>query len=441
MKKNRVTQADEIRRFCIERYVEPGRRACRGTLTVRAGDVARDMCLRNGIPNICSVLGGRKFLAQTGFRLLERTGPRAGVATEFRYGVTGRAKKGGPRTPALPLRSRAGREVSRRVGTCPSRGRNDTEATLYLVSCVGKKRLTRAPARCLYTSGWFQKARTYVETTGRPWFILSAKHGLLDPETVIRPYNKTLNDARRAKRRLWAWKVLDRLKAHLDGVDSVVVLAGKRYREVLEPELLARGIDVCVPMRGLRIGEQLSWLKKRLSSSGRLADTVRFYDILRCLEKRIGGPCALTCYDGWMNWPKRGVYFFFEDDERRSGSGKGLRVTRVGTHAPNLGAKTMAGLETCVSECVGSMRFLWLNVDDPPGPESLRGFIERNAIALLSGYRNPKVDPPSQEWLGRLSDWPLVRASGLWNNRHVDEPYDPSFLDEMEKCVDETEPL
>ena len=32
------------------------------------------------------------------------------------------------------------------------------------------------------------------------------------------------------------------------------------------------------------------------------------------------------------------------------------------------------------------MPFLWLEVPDPPGPDSLRGYIERNAIVLLSNY-------------------------------------------------------
>ena len=39
-------------------------------------------------------------------------------------------------------------------------------------------------------------------------------------------------------------------------------------------------------------------------------------------------------------------------------------------------------LERSVSEYIGKMPFVWLNVDDPPGGDSLRGIIERNSIAL-----------------------------------------------------------
>ena len=95
-----------------------------------------------------------------------------------------------------------------------------------------------------------------------------------------------------------------------------------------------------------------------------------------------------------------------------------------------------ADLEARVSRYIGDMPFLWLGVGDEPGPASQRGLIERNAIALLSGYREPSPDPPSVDWLGRFSDRERVRCSGLWNNNHVDEDYDPSFLDILESRIE-----
>ena len=50
---------------------------------------------------------------------------------------------------------------------------------------------------------------------------------------------------------------------------------------------------------------------------------------------------------------------------------------------------------------LAQMPFLWLEVTDEPGPNSLRAYIERNAIALLSNYRKPQSDSPSCQWLGR----------------------------------------
>lgn len=146
-----------------------------------------------------------------------------------------------------------------------------------------------------------------------------------------------------------------------------------------------------------------------------------------------------------MSWPRRGVYFFFEPGEERSDSGAGAaRVVRVGTHAlkaesqsslwgrlsqhrgsatggyhrgsvfrslvglalqsrdPSLAIATWAkgssapaeiieaerSLEAMVSATMAQMQVLCLPVDDEPGPNSWRGFVERNSIALLSAYKS-----------------------------------------------------
>ena len=137
---------------------------------------------------------------------------------------------------------------------------------LYLVSCVSRKRSTRAKARDLYTSPLFVKSRTYVERKGQPWFILSPQYGLVHPETVISPYERTLNAMPAGERHAWARRVLAQLEPHLADARFIVFLAGQRYREHLEPDLRARGLTVKVPMEGLPIGKQLSWLDRQLRS-------------------------------------------------------------------------------------------------------------------------------------------------------------------------------
>lgn len=72
----------------------------------------------------------------------------------------------------------------------------------------------------------------------------------------------------------------------------------------------------------------------------RVKDLEYFYEILAGLESSLGGLHRLTECDGRMDWPARGVYFFFEDGEHRSESGEGLRVVRVGTHALTATSKT-----------------------------------------------------------------------------------------------------
>ena len=137
-------------------------------------------------------------------------------------------------------------------------------ADLCLVSCVWTKQSHQTLARDLYVSVWFAKVRKLVEAQGWPWFILSAKHGLVHPDKEIAPYEKTLNTMRVAERRAWASDVMQALDCHLDGLQTVVVFAGQRYREFLVPELCKRGVRVEVPMEGLKIGEQLAWLNHRI---------------------------------------------------------------------------------------------------------------------------------------------------------------------------------
>lgn len=119
------------------------------------------------------------------------------------------------------------------------------------------------PAKDLYTSSWFTKARRYAEGTGCPWFILSAEHGLVSPDQVLAPYEKTLNTMPIAERRKWAERVAAQLKEMSPQMEIAVFLAGQRYREFLSDHLQSRNVVVEVPMQGLRIGEQLSWLGRR----------------------------------------------------------------------------------------------------------------------------------------------------------------------------------
>ena len=66
-------------------------------------------------------------------------------------------------------------------------------------------------------------------------------------------------------------------------------------------------------------------------------DIQRLYEIFANLEQATGKRILRTC-DGRMNWPHRGVYFFFEKGEKRR-DGVTARVVRVGTHALDPGGR------------------------------------------------------------------------------------------------------
>jgi len=136
---------------------------------------------------------------------------------------------------------------------------------VWLVSCVKKKLRCAAPARILYDSDWFHKARAYVEGQKGRWFILSAKHHLVRPARRLRPYNCTLHRMPAAQRRAWSVRVLEQLRRHCKRGTLVTILAGTRYREHLEPNLRRMGCVVWIPLAHLGSGRQKQWPKRALA--------------------------------------------------------------------------------------------------------------------------------------------------------------------------------
>jgi hypothetical protein len=224
-------------------------------------------------------------------------------------------------------------------------------------------------------------------------------------------------------------------------------------------------------------------------------DVERFYKLLSQLERIPGQGAPLFEALRSKAIAKQGVYFFREAGELRADGGA-QRIVRVGTHGVTSGSKatlrsrlrahlgTRAGSgnhrgsifrlhvgmamlrktgvsiptwgvgkqpppqlkadpvareaeakwEAMVSKRIGSMGALWVDVPDESGLLSVRGFIERNAIALLSNRGRP-LDPASPEWLGKHSPRGDIVSSHLWNIKHVNEVYDPSFLDALADAV------
>nr|WP_321162999.1 hypothetical protein [Halolamina rubra] len=126
-------------------------------------------------------------------------------------------------------------------------------------------------------------------------------------------------------------------------------------------------------------------------------------------------------------------------------------IERDGLHEqyPDWGEGSSAGRERRLAELeherrvsgyIRDLPFLWLDIDDEPSPQSDRAYLERNAIALVSNYRKASLDPRSKDWLGSDSPRREISDSGLWNINHIEEEYDPAFLDRLEAAVEETTP-
>ena len=131
---------------------------------------------------------------------------------------------------------------------------------IVLISCVSKKRKLPSMAKDMYVSPLFIGAYRYArKLEADKVFILSAKHGLLEEEDWISPYDETLNTKPVSEVKEWASKVLCSLseKSSLQD-DEYIFLAGERYRKYL-----LDNIKHCsIPLKGLSIGKQLSFYKE-----------------------------------------------------------------------------------------------------------------------------------------------------------------------------------
>ena len=122
--------------------------------------------------------------------------------------------------------------------------------TTIVIGCGSRKASTAQLAADLYTGTLFRLARAAAEADGRPWMILSARHGLIAPTQILEPYNETLTS--RAD-------VADLARLIEDQADPgpVEVWAARRYIEALE---MAGRTVAATPMAGLGIGQRMAWL-------------------------------------------------------------------------------------------------------------------------------------------------------------------------------------
>jgi hypothetical protein len=155
----------------------------------------------------------------------------------------------------------------------------ERRSRVILLGCVKQKRGRRAPAKDLYVSALWRARRAYAEASGEEWLILSAKHGLLDPDEMIAPYDVALADLDVGARGRWGERVVQAPLARYGSVAGMVfeVHAGSAYRLSIAPRLRELGATLVEPLAGLSIGRQLAWY----SAHTRAPETARSADVRR----------------------------------------------------------------------------------------------------------------------------------------------------------------
>lgn len=141
---------------------------------------------------------------------------------------------------------------------------SDHSETIVLVGCGDAKADESRPAKEIYTSNYFGLKRRYAEAYGDEWAILSAEHGLLDPDVEIEPYDTHISDVSVGE---WSLSVVKALP-DVNG-SRVILLAGPDYVDAIEGDLMMFGADVEIPTAGMKIGERMSWLSDQLDDDDR----------------------------------------------------------------------------------------------------------------------------------------------------------------------------
>ena len=79
--------ADEIRGHIVTKHVNPARSGKQGELSLRAGDIHRELGLKNRMPAVCGVLGGEKLQQEAHIVRIATSGPIPSATAEFRFKI------------------------------------------------------------------------------------------------------------------------------------------------------------------------------------------------------------------------------------------------------------------------------------------------------------------------------------------------------------------
>jgi 5-methylcytosine-specific restriction protein B len=78
-----MSQADEIRNYCIKTYVIPSRLRNDKGVFIPVADVHKNLHLSDRYPAVCSALGSKKFEDEANIRRVHIDGPKNGASTIF----------------------------------------------------------------------------------------------------------------------------------------------------------------------------------------------------------------------------------------------------------------------------------------------------------------------------------------------------------------------
>ena len=367
----------------------------------------------------------------------------------------------------------------------------DGRSPLVVIGCGRQKGSSPAPAQDLYTSDRFKRSLELARRIEAPFVILSGKHGIVQPNQTIDPYDVGIGQLSESKRSSWAARAIDDLERLADGRTISLWAIDDYSRPLLDANGdLPDPLPIIAPLSRLQAPDQRLWFTEARHMASRLHDLHKLYDWIN-VQRNKGEVFAFAALSG-SPLPKRGVYLFLDPSEPNL-RGKEPRVVRIGTHAvsagsqaslrgrlrnhlgPNNGIGNHRGSifrlhvgramleagpghgavsswgdgqnasasikaieqahELEVTNYLKKLEIVIFDIDDLPSKESMRARAEAQLIAVFSDGLNV-LEKPSKTWLGRNSPVASIRKSGLWNIRGVGGRYDPKGVGSVTALVD-----
>ena len=120
-----------------------------------------------------------------------------------------------------------------------------------IVPCTKQKVWDKDPntgpvqARDAYLGPAFRTWRAYAEDSGSPWFILSTKYGLIEPDVSISNYNVPISEAETDPVYVERLQALIR-ELRLDRCDRVWVLDLERFLAMIQQAMGALSARVAI---------------------------------------------------------------------------------------------------------------------------------------------------------------------------------------------------
>jgi len=219
-------------------------------------------------------------------------------------------------------------------GQAPSRDHPAQQQRVILLGCAKSKRNHPDTAKDLYDSPLWKRRRAYAEASGRPWLILSARYGLVQPGARITPYDVTLAELSAGERAAWGERTVEELQRYYGSLSSMTfeVHAGAAYRRAIAPPLTRRGASIEAPLAALSIGQQLAWYASQPPAPTPAAGSARRHAATRAeLEPALQALDATPVRVAAREWPadlvdlhQPGLYSWWVDPDGAQDLSNGL---------------------------------------------------------------------------------------------------------------------